>query len=234
MDDLGHGTHVAGIVGAVGDNETGVSGVAWTTRIMALKFLGPTGGGTTSDAIACIDYLLDQKQRGANVRVVNCSWGSTMESRALEDAINRAVKQDVLFVCAAGNNSANTDSIPHFPSCYESQGVISVAALAPDDTLASFSNWGRKSCDIAAPGVDILSTFPGGEYGYASGTSMASPFVAGVAALVASEDPKMPVTKIAERVLGRSFAVGKFLDKLSSGGRLDGGAAVAAAASARW
>jgi thermitase len=225
-DDLGHGTHVAGIIGAEGDNGKGVAGVNWTTRIMALKFLGPTGGGTTSDAIACIDYVLKMKERGANVRVVNCSWGSRQRSQALGDAIDRAVGQGVVFVCAAGNDGLDSDRTPHFPSAYESDGVLSVAALAPDDTLARFSNYGARSVDIAAPGVDILSTLPDGEYGFASGTSMASPFVAGVVALVAAEDPGMAVKTIRQRTLGGGFDVPGFVGKVATGARLSGSGAL--------
>jgi subtilisin family serine protease len=224
-DDLGHGSHVAGIIGAVGDNGTGVAGVNWTTRIMALKFLGPTGGGTTSDAIACINYILEMKARGANVRVVNCSWGSTSRSEALGDAIDRASKLGILFVCASGNDGVDTDRVPHYPSSYDTDGVVSVAALAPNDTLAGFSNWGLSSVDVAAPGVDILSTLPDGRYGFASGTSMASPFVAGVAALVASENPKMPNSEIRERVLGGAHGVPDFAKRLVTGGRLSGSGA---------
>lgn len=229
-DDLGHGTHVAGIIGAVGDNGTGVAGVNWTTRVMALKFLGPGGGGSTSDAIACIDYILKMKERGANVRVVNCSWGSTMPSRALEDAIERAVAEDVLFVCASGNDSVDTDRVAHYPSSYGTDGVVSVAALAPDDSLAGFSNWGLRSVDLAAPGVDILSTLPDGRYGFASGTSMASPFVAGVAALVAAEDPAVPIATIRSRMLEGRFSVPDFAKRLATGGRLSGSGAFARAA----
>lgn len=221
-DDLGHGTHVAGIIGAVGDNGEGVAGVNWRTRIMALKFLDPIGGGSTTDAIECINYIIKMKERGVNIRVVNCSWGGTEPSRALEEAIKRAADSGVLFVCASGNDGLDTDSVPHFPSSYDTDGVIAVAALAPNDALAGFSNWGRTSVDIAAPGVDILSTLPEGRYGYASGTSMASPFVAGVAALVAAEDPSTPVKSLRSRVLDGSFSVSDFASRLATGGRLSG------------
>lgn len=224
-DDLGHGTHVAGIMGAVGDNGRGVAGVNWTTRIMALKFLGPSGGGMTSDAIACIDYLLEMKKRGANIRVVNCSWGSTSPSKALGDAIARANKEGILFVCAAGNSGEDTDRMAHYPSSYDLEGVLSVAALAPNETMAGFSNWGATSVDVAAPGVDVLSTLPDGNYGFASGTSMASPFVAGVAALVAEQDPRMPIPKIRSRVLDGATGVPDFAKRLVTGGRLSGSGA---------
>ncbi|MBK6424736.1 MAG: S8 family serine peptidase [Blastocatellia bacterium] len=230
-DDLGHGTHVAGIIGAVGDNDRGVSGVNWTTRVMALRFLGATGGGQTSDAIACIDYILKMNERGANVRVVNCSWGSTERSAALEEAINRAIRSGVLFVCAAGNDGIDSDATPHYPSAYPNMGILSVAALSPNETIAPFSNFGELSVDIAAPGVDILSTLPDGAYGFASGTSMASPFVAGMAALVASSNPKMPLELIRARVLDGRQAVPGFDSRLMTGGRLSGGGAFAAGTS---
>lgn len=228
-DDLGHGTHVAGIVGAEGDNQTGVAGVNWTTRVMALKFLGPTGGGMTSDAIACIDYMLKMKARGVDIRVANCSWGSTERSQALGDAIDQAVKQGILFVCAAGNDGVDCDRVPHYPSSYDSDGIVSVAALTPNDSLASFSNYGKSSVDIAAPGVDVLSTLPEGSYGFASGTSMASPFVAGVAALVASTEPGMSIKDLRAHVLGGAVGVPDFASRLLTGGRLSGSAALAPA-----
>ncbi len=225
-DEIGHGTHVAGIIGAEGNNGTGVAGVNWTTRIMALKFLGMSGGGTTSDAIACIDYMLEMKSRGANIRVANCSWGSTARSEALGDAIDQAVKKGIVFVCAAGNSGVDADRQPHYPSSYESDGVLSVAALAPDERLAPFSNYGAESVDIAAPGVDILSTLPDGNYGFASGTSMASPFVAGVAALVAADEPGMSVATIRKRVLDGAVDVPSFASKLLTRGRLSGSLAL--------
>lgn len=230
-DDLGHGTHVAGIIGAVGDNDRGVAGMNWTTRIMPLKFLGPGGGGQTSDAIACIDYILKMKERGANVRVVNCSWGSTERSAALEEAINRAIKSGVLVVCAAGNDGVDTDATPHYPSAYTNMGILSVAALGPSESLAPFSNYGELSVDIAAPGVDILSTLPDGAYGFASGTSMASPFVAGMAALVASAAPDTPLELIRARVLDGRQAVPGLANRLMTGGRLSGGGAFAGGSS---
>lgn len=226
-DDLGHGTHVAGIIGAIGDNNRGVTGVNWSTRLMALRFLGATGGGQTSDAIACIDYIVKMNERGANVRVVNCSWGSTQRSDALEEAMNRAIKSGVLFVCAAGNDGMDTDATPHYPSSYPNMGILSVAALSPNESLAPFSNYGELSVDIAAPGVDILSTLPDGAYGFASGTSMASPFVAGMAALVASSNPKMPLELIRARVLDGRQPVPGFDSRLMTGGRLSGGGAFA-------
>lgn len=224
-DDLGHGTHVAGIIGAVGDNDRGITGVNWSTRIMALRFLGETGGGTTSDAIACIDYIMMMNERGANVRVVNCSWGSTEKSAALEEAIDRAVRSGILFVCAAGNDAIDSDAMPHYPSSYANQGVLSVAAMSSNESLAPFSNYGARSVDIAAPGVDILSTLPNGGYGYASGTSMAAPFVTGLAALVAGSEREVPLEIVRARVLDGRQTVPGLDSRIVTGGRLSGGGA---------
>ena len=225
MDDAGHGTHVAGTIGAVGDNGRGVAGVNWTARIMALKFLSRYGGGSTSDAIKCIDYAIAMRERGVNLRVINCSWGSTARSKALEDAIGRAADAGILFVCAAGNEGLDSDQRPHYPSSYELDGVLSVAALAPDGKLASFSNFGSKSVDIAAPGFDVLSTLPGNQYGFASGTSMAAPHATGVIALVLASDTKLPLAKLRTRLLSSAF-VAPGLEKTVTGGRLSGAGAL--------
>jgi subtilisin family serine protease len=227
MDDAGHGTHVAGTIGAVGDNAKGVTGVAWTTRVMALKFLSAYGGGATSDAIKCIDYAIDMKQRGANLRVINCSWGGGMRSRALEDAMARANEEGIVFVCAAGNDGTDSDRFPHFPSSYDLDGIISVAALSSDGRLTSFSNYGATSVDIAAPGADILSTLPGNQYGFASGTSMASPHVTGMVALLFAGDPSMKLKTLRGRLLDTAFSIPALDGKILTGGRVSGGKAMA-------
>jgi subtilisin family serine protease len=161
---------------------------------------------------------------------VNCSWGGTERSRALEDAIAQASGRGILFVCASGNDGVNTDQVPHYPSCYSSDAIVSVAALAPDDTIALFSNWGTQSVDIAAPGVEILSTLPDGRYGFASGTSMAAPFVTGVAALVVSGAPNLTTAGLRDRLLKHATSVPQFDGKLASGMRLNGAGAVTAGA----
>src|SRR5436190_17929300 len=157
MDENGHGTHCAGIIGAEGGNNEGITGVNWTVQIMPLRFMDANGSGTTKDAIEAINYVIDRKKAGVNVRVISASWGSTQKSRALEDVIRKAYEADILFVAASGNATTNNDRTPHYPSSYNVPNVISVAALDRNDSLASFSNYGVKSVGIAGPGADILS-----------------------------------------------------------------------------
>ena len=181
MDENGHGTHCAGIIGAEGENNLGIAGVNWKVQIMPLKFMNAGGFGTTKDAIEAINYVIDRKKAGVNVRIISASWGSTQKSRALGEVIRKAGENDILFVAAAGNATTNNDRSPHYPSSYDSPNVVSVAALDRNDQLASFSNYGLKSVALGAPGVDILSTWLGNQYEEKSGTSMATPVVAGVA-----------------------------------------------------
>ena len=220
MDDNGHGTHCAGIIGAEGNNDEGISGINWKVQIMPLKFMGRGGFGTTKNAIEAINYAIDRKRAGVNVRVINASWGSLLYSKALEDAIRAAGEEGILFVAAAGNNSTSNDKRPHYPSNYDLPNVISVAALDRSDSLASFSNFGVKTVHVAAPGKDILSTWLKDEYREASGTSMATPYVAGVAALVLASEPKLSMEKLRERILKSVDKIDSLSDKVKSGGRI--------------
>ena len=148
---------------------------------MPLKFLGRGGFGSVDDAIEAINYAIDRKNHGVNIRVISASWGSTTKSKALEDTIRAAGDAGILFVAAAGNDGSDNDRRPHYPSNYDLPNVISVAALDRTDSLAGFSNFGVKTVHIAAPGKDILSTWLDNGYREASGTSMATPYVSGVA-----------------------------------------------------
>ncbi len=189
FDDHGHGTHTSGTVGAVGNNGIGVVGVSWTTSVMGAKFISAGGSGTTADAIAAIEFTIQAKAilgLGANVRVLSNSWGGGGFSSALRDEIVSARDNDMLFVAAAGNNASNNDLIPHYPSSYDVENIIAVLATTSADTRASFSNWGRNTVHLGAPGVSILSTSRAGGYVNMSGTSMAAPHVSGAAALVLS------------------------------------------------
>src|SRR4051794_29010839 len=226
MDDNGHGTHCAGVIGAEGDNSEGIAGINWHVRIMPLKFLGRGGFGTTKAAIEAINYAIDRKKHGVNIRVISASWGSTRSSKALGDAIRAAGDAGILFVAAAGNNGTDNDKRPHYPSNYDLPNVISVAALDRTDTLTSFSNWGVKRVHIAAPGKDILSTWLNDDYREASGTSMAAPQVAGVAALIVAQNPKITVQQLRERLLKSVDVIDSLKGKVSTGGRINAAKAV--------
>jgi subtilisin family serine protease len=192
FDDHSHGTHVAGTIGALGNNGTGVTGVNWLANIMALKFLGPSGSGTLANAIDAIEFAVQAKARfgqGANVRILSNSWGGAGFSQAFLDEIVRASQSDMLFVAAAGNSAGDNDAVPTYPSNYVSPNVVAVAATDNQDNLAVFSNYGAQSVHLGAPGVKVLSTIPGGGYASFSGTSMATPHVSGVAALLLSRCP---------------------------------------------
>jgi hypothetical protein len=209
MDDNQHGTHVAGTIGAVNSNAIGVSGVSKRVKIMALKFMDASGSGRLSDAIAAIDYMTNTKLSGAaNVRVANNSWGGGGYSPAMLAAIERARQAGIVFAAAAGNEGRDNDLFPSYPSSYEVSNVVSVAAIDRDQNLASFSNYGAESVDVAAPGVEILSTLPGGGYGALSGTSMATPHVVGSLALLFAVEPQLSAEEAIERILlsGRTLA----------------------------
>jgi subtilisin family serine protease len=221
MDENGHGTHCAGIIGAEGENNLGIAGVNWKVKIMPLKFMNASGFGNTKDAIEAINYVIDRKKEGVNVRIISASWGSTQKSRALEDAIRKAGENGIVFVAAAGNSSTDNDRRPHYPSNYDLPNVISVAALDRNDQLASFSNYGPKTVAIAAPGVDILSTWLGNEYEEKSGTSMATPVVSGVAALILAEHPKMSVAELRKKLLASIDPIAALKGKTVSAGRIN-------------
>jgi subtilisin family serine protease len=222
MDDNGHGTHVAGIIGAVGNNGQGVAGVNWNVSIMPLKFLDSTGGGYTSDAIRAINYAtMERTQYGVNVRVINASWSSGVADPGLSAAIQAAGNAGILFVAAAGNSSANNDVTLQYPASYGLPNVVSVAASDSSDNLAVFSDYGANSVNLAAPGVSIYSTLPGGKYGFLSGTSMATPEVAGVAALSWAADPNATVAQVRNALLQGVDKIPSLAGKVSSGGRLD-------------
>ncbi|HWQ65587.1 MAG TPA: S8 family serine peptidase [Methanospirillum sp.] len=213
MDDNGHGTHCAGTLAAVGNNNIGVTGVCWTARIMPLKFMNSAGSGYVSDAISAILYA---NRMGAHV--ISNSWGGTQYTQALKDAIDTS---SAVVVCAAGNSGQNTDSAPQYPSAYTSQNIISVAAIDYNDNLASFSNFGVSSVDIGAPGVTIMSTYKGGQYQYLSGTSMATPYVSGVAGLIKAASPGLTNSQIKSRILGGVDSLSSLNGKVLTGGRLN-------------
>lgn len=220
-EDL-HGTHVAGTIGAAGNNGRGVTGVAWHVKLMSLKFLGGSNGkGSTSDAVKALNYVIDQKSRGTNVRVVNASWGGGGQSQSLRNAIAAAGAAGIVFVCSAGNSTANNDESPEFPSGFSTElnNVISVASITAQDDLSSFSSYGHRSVSVAAPGSSILSTLPNNSYGTISGTSMASPHVAGIAALVLSNEPSLSAAQVKNRIISTAEPISAAASKTVSSGR---------------
>lgn len=203
LDDSGHGTHLAGIIGAVGGNGIGVTGINWHIRILPLKIADARGIGTTSSAIKAIDYAL---QHGA--RIINASWviqpreaGEKVEAKSLEAALAKAEEAGVLFVTAAGNGEEggagkNIQEDPVYPASLDLPNILAVAAATADGELASFSNYGSPTVDLVAPGVGILSTLPGNQYNLMSGTSMAAAYVTGAVALILSLHPDWDISRV--------------------------------------
>lgn len=224
FDDNGHGTHCAGTIGGVGNNGVGVVGVNWEVSLMGLKFLDANGSGSTSDAIQAVNYAtMMRNQFGQNVRVTSNSWGGGGSSSAMRQAIESGAEAEIVFIAAAGNDGMNNDTNPQYPASYTSDAVISVAATDRNDALANFSNYGATSVDIAAPGVGIVSTTPGNSYASFSGTSMATPHVAGAAALALAVDPTLTVSQLRSGLLGTVDAVVGLAGKTVTGGRLNVG-----------
>ncbi len=232
FDDNGHGTHVAGTIGGVGNNGIGVTGVNWEVSLMGLKFLSDSGSGSTSDAIQAINYAtMMRTQYGQNIRVTNNSWGGGGSSDAMRQAIEAGAAADILFVAAAGNEGSDNDANPQYPASYLSEAVVSVAATNRNDALAGFSNYGATSVDLAAPGAGIVSTVPGGGYASYSGTSMATPHVAGAAALALAVDPSLSVADLKTALLSTVDGVSGLTGKLLTGGRLNAGTLLASLSS---
>jgi subtilisin family serine protease len=226
MDDNNHGTHVAGIIGAVGNNGVGVTGINWNVKIMAVKFLDANGSGTTSDAILALNYAV------ANGAVIsNNSYGGDPFNQSLFDAIQNARNAGHIYVAAAGNGNflgigQDNDSTPFYPANYNLDNVVSVAATDSNDNLASFSNYGRTTVDLAAPGVSILSTTRNNTYMSLSGTSMATPHVTGVLALVRGEHPDWSYSQVISQVLSTTDPIPALQGKTVTGGRLNAWRAV--------
>jgi subtilisin family serine protease len=221
QDRDGHGSHVAGIVGAQGNDRTGVAGVAWQSSLMPLRVLGENGEGRLSDAIKAYTYAA---REGA--RIVNVSWGGTEFVKAEYDAI--AAAPNVLFVASAGNDGADVDAAPTYPCAHDLPNVICVGASDQSDNLAAFSNRGAKHVDLAAPGVGIASTVLHGDWAIDDGTSMAAPHVAGAAALMLARAPRATAAQLKDSLLA-SVAVRPSLQGVTAtGGRVDVAAAVRA------
>lgn len=216
MDDDNHGTHVAGIVLGMTQDILAATLQPATIQIMPLKFLDADGVGTTSDALEAINYAVDN---GAHV--LNNSWGGGAASQALESAITSAYNEGLSFIAASGNSSNDNDSNPIYPASYEVPNVVSIAATSASDSLASFSNYGKSSVHVASPGISILSTLPNDSFGYSSGTSMAAPFAAGLAALMIREKGQINGYQVKGVLYDYSSSVSGLLGKVASGSRIN-------------
>lgn len=229
MDVDGHGTHVAGTIGASTNNDIGVAGINWNVQLAACKFLGPTGGYTT-DAIACIDYFTDLRvNQGVNIVATNSSWGGGAYSETLRAAIETHNEAGIMFVAASGNDSINNDITPSYPASYDLPGIVSVANTTRTDSLAVLSNYGAETVDLGAPGSNIPSTYIDNGYVYMSGTSMASPHVAGVAALIWSIAPDLSIAEVKEILMSSGDSIPALAGVTASGKRLNAYEALLAA-----
>lgn len=194
-DPNGHGTHCAGTIAAV-SNKSGVVGAAHKAELHAYRFLDETGSGTTADAVLAIDRAIKD-----GAQILSNSWGGGGYSQALGDIIEVASRKGILFVVAAGNDASDNDVTPTYPANDTSTNVLSVCATDQNDKIAFFSNWGVKTVDVCAPGTSIISTYKGGKYAYLQGTSMATPLVAGIAALIKQQNPAWTGQQIKEHII---------------------------------
>jgi subtilisin family serine protease len=217
-DDSGHGTMIAGVLGAVGNNGLGVVGVAWQVQIMACKCFDKFGVGDIAACVTCLDYALTN-----HARLVNASWGFASNSLALSNALSRLRDAGVIVVAAAGNNTSDVDITPSYPSRYRFDNVVAVAATTKDDLLATASNYGATTIHLGAPGEQIYSTFAAGDNFYftLSGTSLAAPYVAGAFALLLAQYPAEPYPSTVARLLNGTDPVPSLATKCITGGRLN-------------
>ena len=218
MDDNGHGTHVAGIIGAVGDNAKGIVGVAWSVQIMACKFLDSAGNGYNSDALTCIEFA-----RTNGAQILNLSWGGSEYSEAISNAISAVRAEGIIVVAAAGNNARNTDVSPFFPASLPLENIVAVGASSRTDSIWSLSNYGPASVDLFAPGVSIYSTSFGSDGSYANrdGASMSAAAVSGAFAILRQGNPGVSASVLIEQLLAAVDYAPAYLGKCVTGGRLN-------------
>jgi subtilisin family serine protease len=227
LDDHGHGTHVAGIIGAVANPLTGVSGVAHRVSIMPVKYYSDSNSGIVNlrNTIRALHYAIDH-----GAKIINYSGGGPERSEEEYLAMKKAEAHGVLVVAAAGNEHQDTDQPKnyYFPAAYRLSNIISVAATDIQNSLLPSSNWGRTRVDVAAPGENIYSTLPGGRYGYMSGTSQATAFVTGMAALLLAKDPKLTPMQLREIIMSSVDRVPQLSNRVATGGKVNAYAALLA------
>lgn len=222
-DDNGHGTLIAGVIGADGNNGKGVTGVAWRVRLMACKCLDSNGNGSDSTVIACLDYAITN-----GAKIINASFDSPTFSQAVSNAIVTAQSAGIIFVTSAGNNSVDIDVTPHFPACDLIDNIVSVAYTTRTDTLGSLSNYGATNVDLAAPGDQIYSTFAASDTYYwppsyvnLAGTSFAAGYVSGALALMLAKYPAENYQQIIQRLYAATDPLPALAGKCVTGGRLN-------------
>lgn len=220
-DDHSHGSHCAGLIGAEGNNKTGVAGVNWKIKMMALKMFKGSGAGSDADGAKAIVYAADN-----GAKIISASWGGEETASVLYDAINYARQKGVLFVAAAGNNRSNADRKQFYPSGYNLPNIISVGASTSGNGVAEFSNYGLHSVHIASPGLNIFSTSVKATYETMSGTSMATPIAAGVAALALAVKPDLSMTDLRNAVLNSAAPMKNWKTKAATGGLVQASTAV--------
>lgn len=216
LDDQGHGSHCSGTIGGTGDDGVGVVGVNWQTRIMGVKFLGSDGSGSLEGAILAIDYATKMK-----ARVQSNSWAGGNYSNLLLEAIQRANDAGILFVAAASNSAGDNDASPVYPATYAVPNIVSVAAVDNRGQLADFSNYGKTTVHLAAPGVEIYSSITNAGHDSWSGTSMATPHVSGVAGLLLANDPTLSVTDLKAKLLAGARPLASLRNRTITGGVLN-------------
>lgn len=217
-DENGHGTHLAGIIAALANNQRGMAGVAWRARLMACKFMDALGNGYTSDAISCLEFA-----RSNGVHIINLSWGGTPFSLSLSNALWAAQAEGILLVAAAGNNASNNDLVPFYPASLLLENLVAVAASTRTDDRWTFSNYGAASVDLFAPGAAIYSSASGGDSAYESrnGSSMAAAHVTGALALMRQQSPGSTPGEILAGLRRAVDSKSAFVDKCRTGGRLN-------------
>lgn len=216
MDDNGHGTHCAGTIGAEGNNGIGVVGVAWKVSLMGIKFLDANGSGTLNNAIKALDYATKSK-----AVILSNSWGGNIRSELLQQAVERTYQAGQLFIAAAGNDSSDNDTGNSVPAGYTFDNIVSVAAIDNRGNMAYFSNYGAKTVHVAAPGVAVYSTSKGSSYESLSGTSMATPHVSGLAALLMAQNPSWTYKDAKTRIVSTARPLASLRGRTISGGAVD-------------